>query len=59
MLLGDVYRFGKGVPENRAEAVYWYWKAAMQNVSNAKLALFWHKMPGAQRQLRRDEYGLP
>ena len=59
MLLGDMYRFDKGVPENRAEAVNWFWKAAMQNVSSAKFALFWHKMPGAQRQLRRDEYGLP
>jgi TPR repeat protein len=39
LILGDMYRTGRGVPKNDAEAVVWYRKAADQGYARAQLNL--------------------
>jgi uncharacterized protein len=38
-ILGDIYRYGKGVPQDYQQAVSWYRKAAKQGLAEAQFNL--------------------
>jgi len=46
--LGFMYATGEGVPENDAEAVKWFRKAADQGLANARLICFIKPLQGCQ-----------